>query len=634
MQDGERVSVRGSRGDIYVLSRFGQVYACTCPAWQKQRAPNHERTCKHLEAQLGEVHERERVAAAQERVAARRRSVAARVPAALRALREAGLQAAIDRFPAAAERMRTVYGMPLPRHLSYAAGFWLGLAPEEREEGWSYLGCGAAGVLEWFEEGGLERPALLDERLHYRYRPDPPEFVTVWSGNSDGGHFGLWYDVPDELPRVLVHNYARDDGCTGPREATLLGSLLRDVERESLAAHEYPHAEAVLAWLKEMHRLELAAHREEAIGRPRERSGWCVAGMDPWVANAVLPIDLVGREAQDRRYRCFREAPEEAAGWIDRARAELAAGEPLRALFLGRELHYVDSDALREAGSELLIAAYRMLGREALAEVARVHHVHRDLPSVGIYGERPPPPRSPLVAAAFGERAARVAELLAEGVTQADAEAALMAAWSGEVLALLLPHVRVAAMDAKIAAGLDDVRHMAGLPDVAGERDAAIDLLLVGGASKERAFARALAAGLVDRAASLVEAVDPGALGGDRATPLHHAAGAGEAGLVARLLARGADPEAKDGAGATPRDRARALWQERRAASLAVLALLPPVASSGVVAGPIAVGETVTHERFGAGLVEGCEGEGEARKLRVRFADATRTLLARFVRRG
>ena len=26
MQDGERVSVRGSRGDIYVLSRFGQVY--------------------------------------------------------------------------------------------------------------------------------------------------------------------------------------------------------------------------------------------------------------------------------------------------------------------------------------------------------------------------------------------------------------------------------------------------------------------------------------------------------------------------------------------------------------------------------------------------------------------------------
>lgn len=124
------------------------------------------------------------------------------------------------------------------------------------------------------------------------------------------------------------------------------------------------------------------------------------------------------------------------------------------------------------------------------------------------------------------------------------------------------------------------------------------------------------------------------AVDGDGATPLHHAAGAGEAAIVGRLLARGADPEAKDGLAATPRDRARGLWQEQRAASLAVLALLQPQAGAEVVAGPIAVGETVTHERFGAGVVEGCEGEGEARKLRIRFGDATRTLLARFVRRG
>lgn len=121
------------------------------------------------------------------------------------------------------------------------------------------------------------------------------------------------------------------------------------------------------------------------------------------------------------------------------------------------------------------------------------------------------------------------------------------------------------------------------------------------------------------------------------ATPLHHAAGAGAAAIVARLLARGADPEARDSLGATPGDRARGLWQERRAASLAVLALLPPPRPSGVAEAPaaaIAVGERVTHERFGVGVVEACEGEGAACKLRVQFADGARTLLARFVRRG
>lgn len=635
MQDGERVSVRGSRGDIYVLSRFGQVYACTCPAWQKQRTPNHQRSCKHLQAQLGAAHEQERLATAQARVAARQRSAAARTPAGLRPLREAGLRAAQERFPAAAERMRAVYDMPLPRHLTFAAAFWLGLSPDEREDAWAYLGCGPAGVLEWFADDGLMRPAILDERLHFRYRCDPPEFVTVWSGNSDGGHWGLWYDDPRELPRLLAHNYARDDGCSGAGEATLLGCLLRSMEREELPAEVFPHAPQVQLWLKEMHHHELAAHREEGIRRPPKRSASCVAGMDPWLPNATLPVDLVGYAAQERRYRCFREAPAEASAWIDQARAELAAGAPLRALFLGRELHYVDTDPLREATSELLIAAYRALGRDALAEVVRVHHAHRDLPSVGIYGPTPAPPRSPLADAAMGESPEQVATLLAAGATQADAEAAFAAAWSCEVLTLLLPHVRPEQIDTKIAAGFEVLQQLAGLPDVADVRDAAIDLLLAHTPRPERAFARALATGLVDRAQALAGAIDLRARDEDGATPLHHAAGAGAAEIVAQLLARGADPEAKDTLGATPRDRARALWQEQRAASLAVLALLQPRTQTPAArTGPIAIGEQVTHERFGDGVVEASEGEGEAIKLRVRFADTTRTLLARFLRRS
>ena len=67
---------------------------------------------------------------------------------------------------------RTAATTPLPRNLS--------------------LGTGPCGVAEWFEDGGLEGVGepRLDERLHYRYRRDPPEFVSVFGGNSAGGHWG------------------------------------------------------------------------------------------------------------------------------------------------------------------------------------------------------------------------------------------------------------------------------------------------------------------------------------------------------------------------------------------------------------------------------------------------------------
>ncbi len=55
-------------------------------------------------------------------------------------------------------------------------------------------------------------------------------------------------------------------------------------------------------------------------------------------------------------------------------------------LVLGRELHWCDDDETREVSLELLVDAYRALGRDALAEIARVHHANRDLKSVDIYG--------------------------------------------------------------------------------------------------------------------------------------------------------------------------------------------------------------------------------------------------------
>src|SRR5262245_35905020 len=63
LEDGATAEVRGSSG-MYKLTRRGNVYMCSCPAWRNQSAPVDARTCKHLRAYLGDAAETQRVGAA------------------------------------------------------------------------------------------------------------------------------------------------------------------------------------------------------------------------------------------------------------------------------------------------------------------------------------------------------------------------------------------------------------------------------------------------------------------------------------------------------------------------------------------------------------------------------------------
>src|SRR6187549_653958 len=63
LADGDSVQVKGS-SSTYTLQRLGDVYSCTCPAWQHQGAQIGFRTCKHLRAYLGEAHETSRIGSA------------------------------------------------------------------------------------------------------------------------------------------------------------------------------------------------------------------------------------------------------------------------------------------------------------------------------------------------------------------------------------------------------------------------------------------------------------------------------------------------------------------------------------------------------------------------------------------
>jgi DNA ligase-1 len=60
LDDGASVEVQGSSAR-YKLSRTGDVYMCSCPAWKNQGATVDRRSCKHLRAYLGEAVEAARV---------------------------------------------------------------------------------------------------------------------------------------------------------------------------------------------------------------------------------------------------------------------------------------------------------------------------------------------------------------------------------------------------------------------------------------------------------------------------------------------------------------------------------------------------------------------------------------------
>lgn len=297
-----------------------------------------------------------------------------------------------DRFPRVAERVRRVYGLRLPRHLAVFAAFWASADGAEREA-LSDLMVSPWGVTDYFSDDGLRLVARdgLDERLHARFRRDPAEFVTVLAGGSDGLHYGLWYDDPAELPSVIAHNYARDSAETWACDSHTLLAVLR--ERVDAVISEYgdegEEAErmrpliAALDWFD-------AADREalQADAQPRWASEprlYCAVSLFP----ALLPDSGDPHLTESyERLSAFQSDATQVARWIAEAESELAAGRPALALAIGSELHWLDRDEYRRQGLDMLVGAYRELGRNALADIAEIHAKHRDLSSVEILVRR------------------------------------------------------------------------------------------------------------------------------------------------------------------------------------------------------------------------------------------------------
>lgn len=311
---------------------------------------------------------------------------------ARQAARAAALEASLAKHPQLADQMQSMYGLRLPRHLAVFDAFYRTTSPFE-EAAMSYLGLSPGGILTAFaHKDGLDRPTRddLDPRLDVRFRRDPPELVTVVWGDSDGLHFGLWYDDPGELPSCIAANYARDDA-----ETYTTGSVtLREMVLERMDDLYLDETDAPLAAMAALRRAledfaEADAEALRADGPIRHRE----ATRYPWTGglSGALPpgsgvetLDM-SHAANRLRYPVYRSDPDTVRVWIQEARNALDAGRPAHAMMLGRELHWVDHEAFRDDARDLLIAAYEALDRQALADIVRVHYRHRDLRSVAVF---------------------------------------------------------------------------------------------------------------------------------------------------------------------------------------------------------------------------------------------------------
>jgi hypothetical protein len=284
-------------------------------------------------------------------------------------------------------RLQRSHGITLPDHVFEFWTFWRGLHPVELEAVGA-LELSPMGLLELFDETVEGRRIDgLDLRLHGRYYRDPPEFFTVLHGGTDGLHFGLWYDDPRAPPAFIASYYNNDGGELGLFPGTLLGLLRERLGQRMEELEDQEPGEDDAQWLQlEVLREALDAFRPSSPESLPAPPGHRLETVDGAGA-LVRPGDPERTRDPGALYQeLSRIEPEALRERVHAALQSCEAGDPSEALALGRDLHWLSAGVREreEAAAALLEAAYRALGRPALAEVARVHQRHRDLRTVGV----------------------------------------------------------------------------------------------------------------------------------------------------------------------------------------------------------------------------------------------------------
>jgi len=213
-----------------------------------------------------------------------------------------------------------------------------------------------------------------------RYYYDLPEFVTLFTGTTDGLHWGYFFDAPGELPPVIAHYWHRDTF-----EHAIDGETLFEATRWQVESNEEGFLEMIdddpdeedfyrqqlvqLAGIRDVlsgywggDREETGEEYQEAYPVKRKRAA------DTWDGlGIVVPKNLYKALSGDPlRVTGGRAEPQKPQ--VEQLTAEamqlLRDGFPGAALKLGRDL-WAWAKEFPES-YDLLDAAYAALGREPL----------------------------------------------------------------------------------------------------------------------------------------------------------------------------------------------------------------------------------------------------------------------------
>lgn len=331
-------------------------------------------------------------------LAADPKAPAASSPASVRSKaspkREGARTTTPTRAPSDADRVRRAYGFDLPEDLFHFWEFAKSARPKRPLDALEALEIRLTGPFDLLA-GRLDRVLTngpLHPLLHFRFRHDPPEFLTVAMGDSDGLHWGYWFDErPTEA--CVCDYYARDAYELSHDGATLFDAFRAHLEGRWQGARE----DGERAELRRLDRLRetLTAASGDTVAETGDRYLAATrrarhARLDRVISTTREGMGVVAPAAS---YRPLSKASpwlvaELEAGRVDplvrEAERALAGGLPGGALKLGREL-WGFSDPAREAhAARLLHAAYTALGRAELAEIVRIHAAHRWLPTVDV----------------------------------------------------------------------------------------------------------------------------------------------------------------------------------------------------------------------------------------------------------
>jgi hypothetical protein len=268
------------------------------------------------------------------------------------------------------EQLRTLYGLEFPEEL-FALWDWHGtLAGEAARAFHEVLGITLHGPFDVLagklDDLELRYPAIL----HWRYQYDPPELFTVMVGDTDGLHWGYWFDDPGRLPPVVASFYARDSVDLTEHES-LAHALATHVEHTRRGLRENRRADRAHAaeYDRDLAALDaLDATRPKPRAQPQRTT---VADTPEGMGVVVAPAQLAPWRRPDTIER------EAILAFVD---AEIAARRPGTALLVGRTLW----DGAKKLALDVLVRAYTALDREPLRAVAVAHRAHPAIPSLDI----------------------------------------------------------------------------------------------------------------------------------------------------------------------------------------------------------------------------------------------------------